>query len=99
VNPRDAATRGNLALYYAKKGDAASARRFMREARGIDPKSADLLYNEAVMSALLNDKDRAFADLQEAVKGGLPLSSIETDPDLRSLRSDPRFAALKSGAR
>jgi tetratricopeptide (TPR) repeat protein/TolB-like protein len=96
VNPRDATTRGNLALYYAKKGDGASARRFMREARAIDPKSADLLYNEAVMSALLDDKDRAFSDLDEALKAGLPLSSIQTDPDLRSLRSDPRFGAMRS---
>ena len=99
VNPRDAATRGNLALYYAKKGDAASAQRFMKEARGIDPKSVDLIYNEAVMSALVGDKDRAFADLANAVKAGLPMSSIETDPDMRSLRSDPRFAALKTSGR
>ncbi len=99
VNPRDATTRGNLALYYAKKGDASNARRFMKEARAIDAKSADLLYNQAVMSALLNDKDRAFAGLQDALKAGLPLSSIATDPDLRSLRSDPRFAALDSAAR
>jgi hypothetical protein len=48
-----------------------------------------------VMAALLNDSDRAFADLREARKAGLPFSSIEADPDLRSLRSDPRFAALK----
>lgn len=95
VNPRDATTRGNLALYYAKKGAPADARRFMTEARAMDPKSADLLYDEAVMAALLNDSDRAFADLREARKAGLPFSSIQVDPDLRSLRSDPRFAALK----
>ena len=99
VNPRDAATRGNLALYYAKKGDAGTARRFMREARAIDPKSADLQYNEAVMSALLGDTDRAFADLHDALEAGLPLSSIETDPDLRGLRTDPRFGSLKSVSR
>jgi len=99
VNPRDATTRGNLALYYAKKGDASTARRFMKEAREIDAKSADLLYDEAVMSALLNDTDRAFADLREAIGAGLPLSSIETDPDLRGLRADPRYAALKTSAR
>ena len=99
MNPRDATTRGNLALYYAKKGDATAARRFMKEARAIDPKSADLLYDEAVMSALLQDPDRAFADLDEAVKTGLPLSSIETDPDLRSLRGDVRYTTLKSAAR
>ncbi|HTL44423.1 MAG TPA: tetratricopeptide repeat protein [Vicinamibacterales bacterium] len=96
VNPRDAATRGNLALYYAKRGDTATAQRFMKEARAIDPKSVDLLYNEAVLSALVGDKDGAFADLGKALEAGLPLSSIETDPDMRSLRSDPRFAALKS---
>jgi Flp pilus assembly protein TadD len=96
VNPRDATTKGNLALYYAKKGESASARRFMSDARSIDPKSADLLYNEGVMSALLGDKDTAFRDLSEALRNGLPLSALQSDPDLRSLRGDPRFAALKS---
>ena len=95
VNPRDATTKGNLALYYAKKGDAASARRFMNDARGIDATSSDLLYDEAVMSALLGDSNRAFAVLAQARKAGLPYSSIESDPDLRGLRADPRFAALK----
>jgi len=95
VNPRDANTKGNLALYYAKKGDPTSARRFMSEARGIDRNSADLLYDEAVMSALLGDKDAAFKDLGEALGNGLPLSAIQSDPDLRSLRDDPRFAQLK----
>jgi hypothetical protein len=71
----------------------------MKEAREIDAKSADLLYDEAVMFALLNDTDRAFADLREAIGAGLPLSSIETDPDLRGLRADPRYAALKTSAR
>ena len=95
VNSRDAGTKGNLALYYAKKGDGASARRFMSDARAIDKASADLLYYEAVMSALLHDTDRAFADLDQALKSGLPFSSIETDPDLRPLRADARFAALR----
>lgn len=96
VNPRDATTTGNLALYYAKKGDAASARQFMTRARSIDKTSADLLYDEAVMFALLHDADGAFDDLRRALKAGLPLSSIETDPDMRGLRADARFAALRT---
>ncbi|HTM25362.1 MAG TPA: tetratricopeptide repeat protein [Vicinamibacterales bacterium] len=98
VNTRDAVIKGNLALYYAKKGDAASARRFMSEARAIDTASADLLYNEAVMSALLGDTDRAFTDLRKALDAGLPFSSIDTDPDLARLRKDPRFASLRTAA-
>jgi eukaryotic-like serine/threonine-protein kinase len=98
VNSRDAAIKGNLALHYAKKGDAASARRFMSDARAIDKTSADLLYNEAVMLALLKDTDRAFDDLNQALKAGLPFSSIETDPDLVKLRGDPRFASLRTSA-
>ncbi|MEN3339048.1 MAG: hypothetical protein V7647_2724 [Acidobacteriota bacterium] len=96
VNSRDAGTKGNLALYYAKKGDGPAARRFMTDARAIDKASADLLYYEAVMSALLHDTDRAFLDLTQALKRGLPFSSIATDPDLRPLRADPRFAALRT---
>jgi hypothetical protein len=54
------------------------------------------MYEEAVLSALLDDRDRALLTLEQALKAGYPLESADADPDLRSVRSDPRYAALKA---
>jgi tetratricopeptide (TPR) repeat protein/TolB-like protein len=91
VNPRDAATKGNLALYYAKKGDGRTARKLMADARAIDSANVGLIYSEAVMLALAGDTDGALASLERAVQAGYPASAANSDPDLRRLREDARY--------
>jgi serine/threonine-protein kinase len=98
VNSKNATAKGNLALYYAKKGDGTQARRFMSDARAIDKGNVDLIYSEAVMCALLNDVACSISNLEQALKEGYTIASIESDPDLRSVRSDARFQALKTRA-
>jgi tetratricopeptide (TPR) repeat protein len=98
VNSKNAATKGNLALYFAKKGDATQARRFMSDARAIDKGNVDLIYSEAVMCALLNDVACSITSLEQALKEGYTIASIDSDPDLRSVRSDARYQALKTRA-
>lgn len=52
-------------------------------------------YNLAAVSALMGHKARALVWLKKAVAAGFTdLSTLESDPDLRSLRGDERFAAL-----
>jgi tetratricopeptide (TPR) repeat protein len=52
-------------------------------------------YNIACAYALLGDKDRAFDWLRRSLAARyLDLQSLATDPDLTSLRGDPRFATL-----
>jgi len=99
VNPRDAATKGNLALYYVKKGLPREAGKTMAAARAIDPANPSLMYNEAVMFALTNDLDRAFDSLDKAVKNGYPISAVKGDPDLRGLRGDARYARIAAAGR
>ena len=94
VNPRNAGARGDLALYYAKKGDQARARRMMADARGVEPNNVDLMYAEAIIANLGGRTAEALAALGAALKAGYPLSSAQNDPDLRSLSSDPGFKAL-----
>lgn len=98
VNPKSADAKGNLALYYAKKGNATQARKFMADARAIEATNVDLIYSEAVMCALLNDVACAITNLAQALKEGYTIPLVESDPDLRSVRSDERYQALKSRA-
>ena len=98
VNPKNAAAKGNLALYYAKKGDGAQARKFMADARALDKTNVDLIYSEAVLCAILNDVACSITNLEQALKEGYTIPLVESDPDLRSVRSDPRYQALKSRA-
>jgi tetratricopeptide (TPR) repeat protein/TolB-like protein len=94
VNPRSATTMGSLALYFAKKGDAGQAIEFMKRARGLDPSSVDLILSSAEVHALRNRPEDAIADLKSGLKKGLPTTSIETDPELDSLRNRPDYQAV-----
>jgi tetratricopeptide (TPR) repeat protein len=94
VNPRSAETMGSLALYFAKKGDMDQAMEFMNRARGLDPSSVDLILNSAEVHVLTNRPEDAIADLKKGLKQGLTTTSIETDPELDSLRKRPDYQAM-----
>jgi eukaryotic-like serine/threonine-protein kinase len=98
VNPRNATAKGNLALYYAKKGDTARARRFIGEARAIDSSNVDLVYGEAIICALADDVGCAVTNLERSLKEGYTLAILEGDPDLRRLRAQPQYQDLKKRA-
>jgi eukaryotic-like serine/threonine-protein kinase len=67
-------------------------------ARGHDPADMSIVvfhYNEACIAALGGRKDEAFQQLQYAVDHGFTdVDNIAQDSDLKSLRGDPRFAAV-----
>ena len=48
--------------------------------------------------ALSGDTDGAFQSLNGAVDAGLPVQVLDTHPAMASLKSDPRFAALRKKA-
>jgi hypothetical protein len=61
------------------------------------PDTALSMYNLAVVEELIGHRDEALSLLQEAINHGLSAgnaSGIGKDPDLKSLHSDPRFAAI-----
>jgi serine/threonine protein kinase/tetratricopeptide (TPR) repeat protein len=94
VNPRRAGTLGSLGLYNAKKGDLNRARNFIAQARSIDPNDSELIYDEAVISALGGRQDEALKSLREALQKGYPVREARNDPDLASLRASAEFAKL-----
>jgi serine/threonine-protein kinase len=94
VNPRDAITKGRLALWYGKKGDVRQALKFIAEARAIDPNNVDLIYYQAQAFALANDNASALVALRDAFKKGQPPAIAEAEPDLQKLQRDPGFQKL-----
>jgi serine/threonine-protein kinase len=94
VNPKNAATLGMLALYYAKKGDAKNAQQFMRRARAIDPSDVQLAYSEAVVAELGGRTKDALNALREAFRIGYPVREAENDPEFMVLAKDPGFQKL-----
>jgi hypothetical protein len=60
------------------------------------------VYNLAVIEEHEGKRDEALKLLHEANEHGLPPEEgldMETDPDLKSFHSDPRFAALVAEAK
>ena len=94
VNPRNAETKANLALFYAKRGDGAQAARLIKEARDIDASNVEIIYMEATVDLFANRRSEALAQLREAFKAGYPASFAKTDPDLKPLWTDAQFQRL-----
>jgi serine/threonine protein kinase/tetratricopeptide (TPR) repeat protein len=94
VNPRDANALQDLALYYAKKGDAARALKFIRSARAINAEDVYGVYVEGVVQAIAGHKQEAIQSLQEAFKKGFPTSDAENDPELKDLQGQAEFQKL-----
>lgn len=87
-----------LACYRARSGRPAEARELIRRVRP----SPQTWYNLACTHALLGDTDEALRYLEIEIEGNHPSEDSKrrqrawarSDPDLASLRSDPRFEAL-----
>ena len=76
-------------------GDAARAIAYGERAMVARPDDFSTAYNVACAHAVLGDRDRALELLEHAVRDGRGnLGWIENDPDLDSLRDDPRFEAI-----
>jgi tetratricopeptide (TPR) repeat protein len=94
VNPRAASTMEYLALYYAKKGDAAHAMEFIKHALSIEPQNIALVYVQAVIYCLADRKAESLRVLREALQKGYSVEEAKSDPELGSLQASPEFAKL-----
>ncbi len=64
--------------------------------------TAEAVYNLACIEALSGRPDAALSDLNRAVEHGLSTNVVlvmATDPDLKSLGTDPRFKAIVADAK
>ena len=86
----------------AALGQVDNAKEWMERAMLIDADNLDMRYNFAcALASFLDDRDAALRLLERnfAAVGAYQIRVAETDPDLDSLRLDPRFQAMLSKAR
>lgn len=96
VNPRAAETVGDLALYYAKKGDIENGERYIRQARSMDSSDVQLIYSQAQVYAIAGKQDLALKALREAFQKGFSLEEAQSDPELAKLKGLPDFVKLSA---
>jgi hypothetical protein len=70
LNPRNVSVVGNLALYYAKKGDPQQAKEFVSKARAVDRSNVYLMYIAAVVDTINNQPSDAVKELTGAPEKG-----------------------------
>jgi Flp pilus assembly protein TadD len=93
--PYDFRANYHIAFAYLLAKSFAKAVHHFEIAKRIDPDDQLTLYNLACAYALSGKKDEALRELQAAVRAGFAdVEHIEKDPDLESLRDDPRFRKL-----
>jgi len=97
-NPGQADLRADLALYLAENGDKTSALTEVKAAEASRSKDPSVLYSIAVAYELCGNRDKALDVLLASVKAGQSLDDIKNDPELVSLRSDPRYQLKIAGA-
>ena len=94
TNPQNSDVKAEMALAYAKIGDAAEAQKLIREARGIDKNNVNYIYFEAEIDALLGRSAEALKLLREAFEKHYPAEFAAGDEDLKNLNGNPEFTNL-----
>jgi len=98
-NPNQADLRADLALYLAENGDKTGSLKELKTLEQAHSKDPGVLYNIAVAYELCGNRDRALDALLAAVKAGQSLDDVKNDPELVSLRADPRYHLKIEGAK
>ncbi len=95
LNPDDPRALCLGAIELGHVGQRERGLEWIRRALAIDPEDSGMLYNAACFFAVQGEREEALASLEKAVDFGFGLRGwVETDSDLASLRSDPRFQAV-----
>ena len=94
TNPKDAEIMAQVALSYAKIGNAGPAQEFIKRARAADPSNVNYIYDDAEIQALSGKTTEALKALQEALEKHSSAEFAEGDPELSSIQKDPRFKDL-----
>lgn len=94
MNPKNADVLGDVALYYAKKGNLTQAADDIRDARLIDPYNANLIFYEATIYMIAQQPRLAIESLRMAFEKGYSPKLARVDPEFRSLWGNPDFQKL-----
>jgi adenylate cyclase len=101
-DPSNGAAMSFGALAHAALGQSDRAREWIERALLVDPDNLSMRYNFAcAFAAFLDDKESALRHLERSLltAGAFHLSLIESDPDLDSVRDEPRFKSMLAKAK
>ena len=99
-DPSNGAAISFSVLALAALGEAQKARDAMHRALLIDPDNLNMRYNfGCCLAASLGDKDGAIAMLEPVMAKASGIGLYLVDPDLDSIRDDPRFIEIIDGAK
>ena len=109
-NPLTLEQMSNLSKVLEELGHHAEAEKLLRETQEHrshvlgpdDPQTAITTYTLGAWAARRGEREKAFSLLRQAIDHGLDaaaMQGIEKDADLKSLHSDPRFAAIVADVR
>jgi serine/threonine-protein kinase len=93
-NNRDAAAIALVALCEAKLGRRDEAERHGAESLALAPADREVVYKNAAIAAVLNDRDRSLRYLNDALRLGYQPQLAREDDDFAGLRSLPEFKRL-----
>ena len=85
--------RADVALLRAQRRDRDTARTEIGRARELAPGSAPVQFHAVLVYEMIGDRESALAAYRDLVRSGAFLEEIRRRPELKALRSDPRFAA------
>lgn len=94
TKPRDTELLSILGQFYAFAGDDAHAIPLLNQAAALAPKDTNVLLRAADSNEVLQHRQDALNWIDKALSHGLPLSSIEHDRSLASLRQDSQYLKL-----
>ena len=85
----------SVPLYEAKRYDDAKA--LIEQGLEAHPENTSLLYDLACIEALMGDRDAALDHLTQSAANPKLREHAQKDPDLDSIRDDPRFPSAVAG--
>lgn len=92
VNSRDVVAHASRALYLAKSGRVEEALQELAAARKLDPADSVLQRYSVIILEIAGQREQALQLLGQAIRSGYTVREIQAEPELASLRKDPRFS-------
>jgi eukaryotic-like serine/threonine-protein kinase len=99
VNPKDPTLLSQIAVYEARMGNFAQAETRTQAALKLAPADASVLFNSALVLEAAGKRADSLKLLSSALAAGYSLNVVEREPELASLRKDPRYREAAARAR
>jgi len=98
LEPRNSELLALLADFYSMLGNADTSLKVLNDALVLPGLSSSTMARAGEVYEQLGMRDKAIEWIEKAVRAGLPLTTIEREPSLSTLRQDPRYEKLKAAS-